>query len=738
MKNSGKKYSKFGVVGASADPHRGGHQVRRLPLGAAVLACFLGVVNTAGAEEDKTLSAVTVTGQQEPDGYRASKTRVGKVVQDPHDVPQAITTITRALMEEQEANSLREALRNVSGLSFNAAEGGRSGDNMMLRGFYTFGDMYLDGIRDTAQYNREVFNTEQVDVLRGAAAMLFGRGQAGGVINLVSKTPMLYGINTASIGIGSNEYFEAKADLNQRIGDNTAFRINFMTRDEGNSRSNPVTGTTPEIHRQGFAPSIAFGLGTAHEVTLSHMYLATQDRADYGVPFVTATKRPNESYAKSGAYWGVDGTFDDSVTNITTLNYLFTISPDTQWRTVVRSSNYKRAYWASAPGSATNFATGGSAKVRQTDTDNLVIQSDFNTRFNLLGMKHELVTGAEYLKEEAQRWNLANVGNSGIYFKDVVGFTNSTTGQIIDTRPTNTYNGETFSAYVQDAVEFIPDWKLTAGIRRDEMRSDYVAVARTGTSTMTTTTYSGNFGENSYRVGLSWQPRADSHYYLGWSDSFSPTADLYQLSGSQYPAERSTVTELGAKWLLMDGNLAFRVALYHAIKDWERNTDLESTSSILTRKRQSDGLELELAGRITDNWEVFGGLSLIDAEILQVAPGNGNPNFVGQEPRNTPKRTVNLWTTYRLPMGFKVGGGAEYKSKRYGGAPTGTAAFNPNTVPSYIRWDAMVTYEQPKYAVKFNVQNIFDKLYYDALYDNGQFTVPGQSRRFILSGEYKF
>lgn len=94
---------------------------------------------------------------EKPDGVRATTTRVGKVLQDPHDVPQAVTTITNNLMEEQQVGSLREALRNVSGLSFNAAEGGRSGDNMNLRGFYTFGDMYLDGIRDTAQYNRETF-----------------------------------------------------------------------------------------------------------------------------------------------------------------------------------------------------------------------------------------------------------------------------------------------------------------------------------------------------------------------------------------------------------------------------------------------------------------------------------------------------------------------------------------------------------------------------------------------------
>ena len=217
------------------------------------------------------------------------------------------------------------------------------------------------------------------------------------------------------------------------------------------------------------------------------------------------------------------------------------------------------------------------------------------------------------------------------------------------------------------------------------MRSEYQSPSGTGSIN-----YRGDFGENSYRTGLSWQPSAAQHYYVGWSDSFSPTADLYQLSGSQYPAERSKVSEIGAKWLLLDGNLAFRTALYHAVKNWERNTDLESTASILTKKRESNGIELELAGRMTENWEVFSGLSLIDAEINEVAPSTGNANFVGRMPRNTPKQTFNLWTTYQLPMGFKVGGGMEYKSKRYGGAPTGTAAFNPNWVPSYTRWDAML------------------------------------------------
>ncbi len=691
-----------------------------LPVAAAVATALFGVAGSAWAEEDKTLKAVTVTATQEQqDGHRATKTRVGKVVQDPHDVPQAITTVTRALIEEQEANSLREALRNVSGLTFNAAEGGRAGDNMNLRGFYTFGDMYLDGIRDTAQYNRELFNLEQVDVLRGAAAMLFGRGQAGGVINQVSKTPMLYGINKVGVGVGTDGFQEIKADLNQRLGDTTALRLNVMNRDEGSARSNPYTGTEPEVHRMGFAPSIAFGLGTNHEVTLSHLWVKTQDRPDYGIPF-TAGKRPNEVMAKAGNYYGVDGNFDDSETNVSTLSYLFKISPDTQWRTVLRAANYKRAYWAVAgQGTLTQYSTTGQAKTRQFETDNYVLQSDLNTAFNLFGMRNELITGVEYLNEDSIRWALRNVGTPA-QPKYLAGqFT---------TAPAATYKGETYSAYVQDTLEFIPDWKLTLGVRRDILRSEY----------FTTTAFSGNFSENSYRAGLSWQPTAAQHYYAGWSDSFSPTADLYQLSGSQYPAERSKVVELGSKWLLADGNLSLRTSLYRAIKDWERNTDLESTATILTRKRQSDGVELEVAGRITDNWEVFSGLSYIHAEIREVAPGNGNPNFIGQAPRNTPRKTFNLWTTYQLPYGFKVGGGMEYKSRRYGGSPTGTAAFNPNWVDSYVRWDAMVSYDQPKYAVKFNVQNIFDKVYYDALYDNGGFTVPGQARRFILSTEYKF
>jgi catecholate siderophore receptor len=215
-----------------------------------------------------------------------------------------------------------------------------------------------------------------------------------------------------------------------------------MNRDEGSSRTNPYTGTEPEVHRMGFAPSISFGLGTNHEVTLSHLWVKTQDRADYGIPF--SGRRPNEAMAKAGNYYGVDGNFDDSETNVSTLNYLFKISPDTQWRTVLRAANYKRSYWAVAgQGTLTANSTAGQAKTRQFETDNYVVQSDLNTAFTLFGLKNELITGVEYLNEDSIRWALRNLGTAtNPLYKP---------GQYTTAAPA-TYKGETYSAYVQDSV----------------------------------------------------------------------------------------------------------------------------------------------------------------------------------------------------------------------------------------------------------------------------------------------
>lgn len=725
--------------------------VSAAPAAASLAFMMLAPAVLAQTATETTLPTVKVEDSADPmavnNGYQATETRVGKTKQDPHDIPQAITTVTNQLLEEQQVGSLREALRNVSGLTFNAAEGGRSGDNMMLRGFYTFGDLYLDGIRDTAQYNRETFNLEQIDVLRGSASMLFGRGQAGGVINLVSKTPKRADAYKLTGSLGTEDYTEVTADLNKRIGQDTALRVNLMKRDEGSWRENPVTGTEPEVNRGGAAVSLALGMQTDDEFILSHQYTRNRDIPDYGFSFDANTRAPNTTFPVE-YFWGIDRNFDDSDTHISTATWTHRFSPKTELRTTLRYGDYERSYWARTPSAtvapSNTGLNAGSTNVgptRSMDYETLTLQSDFNTAFRAFGMKHELVTGLEYLREDSHRNSLQNLGGTTAATPPIL----LPYVESLSATPTN-FKSDSYALYVQDTVEFLPFWKATLGVRRDELDAQYSSV----------TSPALQYGEWSTRAALSYQPNDTAHYYVGYSDSFSPTADLYQLTVAPQPPETSQVYEIGAKWMLFDGDLTFRTALYRAVKHWERNTDLESTAAILTKKRRTDGIEFEAAGRITPDWEVFSGLALMDTEILEAAENInattgavtvGNAGYLGQRARNTPKYTFNLWSTYKLGGGWKIGGGVEAKGDRLGFNPSGagavptlpgSTAFHPNTAPAYARWDAMAAYEQKTWGVRLNVKNLFDKVYYDALYDNGGFAVPGTGRQFILTGELKF
>jgi len=574
------------------------HPARIVALVAVTFSIAASVPNANAADEAIELEELSVKSKKvvQKDGYQATKTRVGKTLQDPHDIPQAITTVTNQLMHDQQVGSLREALRNVSCLTFNAAEGGRAGDNFMLRGFYSFGDIYLDGVRDTAQYNRETFNLEQVDVLRGSAAMLFGRGQAGGVINQVSKMAELEDRNFVSASLGNYDYHQFSADFNKKLTDTAAIRVNVMDRHEETYRTNPSDGDSPETDRKGVALSFGAGIGTDNEFFINHIYTQTRDVPDFGVRF-DADKRPLSESVNGHSdktFWGNSDNFDDSDTRMTTAIFTHKFNDDTQLRTQIRDADYKRGYWAKTPGNVlpTNNNEIGGNVTRKMHYETLNLQSDFSTKFNLPGMQHEFLSGVEYLKEENYRNGLRALNpatglpytQTGAALTAAIAANGVTYNRhIASTAIPATFEADNYAAYVQDTVEVVKNWKVLFGIRRDELRSTYSSATSPKLS----------YGENSYRAGLSWQSTDAAHYYAAWSDSFSPTADLYQLTVAPQPPERSKTLELGTKWLFMDGDLAFRTALYTSTKDWERNTDLESTAAILTKKRRTNGLELE-------------------------------------------------------------------------------------------------------------------------------------------------
>lgn len=694
-----------------------------LPLGAMMCGIVVAAPVAMAQANDQELKTVIVKDSKEADalnlnehdGYQATTTRIGKQLQDPHDIPQAVTIITRDLIDDQGNKTLKDSLRNVAGLTFNAAEGGRAGDNMNIRGFYSFGDLYMDGMRDTAQYYREMFNMESVEVLRGAGSMLFGRGQAGGVISTTSKTPKLKDANKIGLAIGSNAMGEARADLNKKLGETTAIRVNLMHREEGSFRSNVETGTEPGVKRTGIAPSIAFGIGTHNQFTLSHYYVKSDDKPDFGINF--KDRKPiSDNYRK---FSGDNRVFDKSETNITTLAHTYRFSNATEVNTKLRRTHVEREYAAVKPNAAgktsENFVT------RAIDVEDIAFQVDISHKTKLAGMQHELLAGVEYFKEDGWRDGLRDLGNKTFKKGEYSG--NSAR-----------YTGDTYSVFLQDQIEFVPNWKLLLGVRHDDMDARYSNAPNMSYSTQ------------SYRTGLSWQPNEEAHYYLTWSDSVNPTADLNQIGGGAEKEERSSVIELGAKWLLLDGDLALRASAFKAEKKNERNLDLDAAppapprSPLLTKKRTTDGVELEVAGRITPQWEVFAGAAFYDAEVTTAARG-ASKLVEGKRPRNTPTHTVNLWSTYKFAPKWKFGLGMDYKSDVLAYNPNmnaNTAEFKPNKVPSYYRWDAMLSYTEKNYSVQLNVNNLFDVEWYDGAYDNGGWALAGAERTFVLSTEVKF
>lgn len=724
------------------------------PLGAMLTGMALLPASALAAESgEKTLSSVTVQDERinEGKGYQGGTTRVGKLEQLPKDIPQALTIISEQLIEDKNAHTLKEALSNVAGLTFNAGEGGRIGDNMNLRGFYSFGDLYLDGIRDVAQYNRETFNLEQVDVLRGSGSMLFGRGQAGGVINQVSKEASLRDKSSVTGTVGTNDYKRVTTDINKALGDTTAVRVNLMKTDGGSTRDQVTS------ERDGAAINLRWGIGTDDEFSLSHYYLKTHNVPDYGVPFFQ--NRPLD--VPGNRFYGTNRDYEDNTTQMTTGTYKRRFSEDTELKTVLRYANYTRDLWASQPQLRASWASPNtcagtpatvtdssvicrSIKARGGEEDTLTSQTDLTTHFVTGSLRHEALMGVELLREDASRWSYSTTGI--VVPATTVGAPDATApglGALYghrDKSNINSYKGNSVGLYAQDSIEFLPGWKLLGGFRQDNLRADYVSP--TGTNHL-------NFSEMSYRSGLMYQPTDLQSYYLAWNDSFNPTADLYQLdNGRAFDAERSQTIELGAKWELFDGDLSLRTAVYRAEKKWERNTDVETNGGILSKLRRTDGIEVEAAGRLSQRWEVFGGVALMDPKIIE--PGFNinattgvitphNPNLKGMVPRNAPKYSGNLWTTYRLFDGWRVGVGAEFKGKRLAyGIGTGSTPIVPNVAPAYIRWDALVAYDQPKYQVKLNIMNLLDKRYYDAIYDNGGHAVPGTGRMAQLTVEYKF
>jgi catecholate siderophore receptor len=700
----------------------------------------------AGTNAPTRLREVVVSGQQ--DSYKPEAVASPRLTEPLRDIPQTITVIPQAVMQEQNATTLRDVLRNTPGISIQAGEGGvPAGDNLSIRGFTARTDIFVDGVRDIGGYSRDPFNLEQVEVFKGPTSSLGGRGSTGGSINLVTKTPRVSPFYAGAFGVGTDAYKRATVDVNQPLSElgmkDVAIRLNGMWHDADTPGRDEVTN-----ERWGVAPSIAFGLGTPTKVTLSYLHLDQDNMPDYGIPWVPAgnidpvlsnyiDQAPPVDYSN---FYGLTARDYEKIrTDIATAEVKHDFSDALSLRNLTRYGRTDRDSIITAPRFVDEDpGTPGNQfgrTIRRTDwkdrdqVDDLWANlTDVRFDFETGPVEHALASGIEFAREKEIR-----------HLKSATGPASPNT-DVFDPNPDDPYTdairhdgrrnearADSFAIYAFDTLKLTEKWQVTGGLRWDYFDVDYETRAANGA----VTELSRSDRMLSWRGGLIFKPQPNGSIYFGYGTSFNPSAEGLTLTDAVegLEPEESRSYELGTKWDFFKERASVTMALFRTEKTNARTpgVDPNDPPQILDGVQTVQGIELGLAGSITEDWKVFGGYAFMDSEIEE----SNNANELGNALANTPEHTFSLWTTYRLPFGIEVGGGAQYVGDR----------FNNNTglraAPDYWVFDAMAAYRlNEHFTLRLNVYNLADEQYIDRV--GGGHFIPGAGRSAVVTANMYF
>ena len=743
-----------------------------LPLGAMLLAGSIsGMAQQAAPAAAKALPTVTVTDKAEApegkDALRATTTTIGKGNQQLRDIPQGVTVVTEKLMDDRNLNTLREVLHNTAGVTFQAAEGGE--EDIRLRGFSLAGsgDIFIDGMRDAAFYDRDTFDFDRVELLRGSASMLFGHGSTGGLVNQVSKQARALDAYELTTTVGNRNFLRVEGDFNIKTAEDAGLRINAMY----NKGDNDGTGAI--IDKNGVALNYRWGIGDRNEFSVSLFHLDNNNGINYGLPWIrpTAASAITTSQVipglKASAYYGLNTDQNNGNATYGTFSHIHRFDDGSELKTAIRKGNYDRdlrsgtiRFAGTAPSAAsplTNPAAVGinnlspntvlnrGAQNKIQSLDSTFIQSDYSAKFEGLGFKHELLTGVDMAWEEKKGYTL-----SGAAIKPQTRIGTPDNGAAFnDTRVLSQNSGFTArntGLYVQDLVQVAPFWKVLAGLRYDRFSGDFDQINTAG---VVTTRANASHGLWSKRVGVLYQPNDLSTYYFSAGTSFNTAADTYSyaqggttingITAAQRNAntdpEGSQNFELGAKLDSADKRFTTRVAVFRTIKTNERNTDIDlgGDAFLLNGKRHAQGVEIDISGRLTPQWEVYGSYAWIpNAKVDKTGTANlGNPLLgAGASAFLSPKHSGTVWSTYQLTPEFRLGSGINFRAKQ---TPNNNAFY----VPSFVTLDLMAEYTiNQRFTVKGNVTNATNKYYADVLYQ-GHY-LPGAERTYQVTLVTKF
>jgi catecholate siderophore receptor len=492
----------FTIKAVRRDPARGS-------LALAMASCVLMSAPALAAEKPEVIDI---------DGKRVERNPASmKFTRPLLDTAQTINVIPRELIEQRGATNLRDVLRNVSGISMQAGEGGApAGDQMSIRGFSARTDIFVDNVRDFGGYTRDPFNLEQVEVVKGPSSEYNGRGSTGGSINLVSKAPRLQEAYSTSVAMGTSNYGRVTLDLNKALPGttNTAARLNVLYHDQDTPGRDEATNK-----RVGVAPSLAFGIDTDTQVTLSLFHLQQNNTPDYGIPWVPATSVALADYRDQAPpvdfdnWYGLKARdFEDVTTTLGTVQLDQVINANMHLRNLTRWGMTDRDSMITAP----RFLNDTSTLIRRSDEkyrddENGILSNQTNFTWNInegQNWENRILIGAEVNQESEKRFTQAMKG------------VDSPSTDLFEPNPNDPYlenyqrtgtfseaDSTTAAFYLSDSIRIDEHWMINGGLRYDKFDLEYTPAG-------------GTLAERtdemlSYRAGVVYKPVEEASIYLG-------------------------------------------------------------------------------------------------------------------------------------------------------------------------------------------------------------------------------
>lgn len=637
-------------------------------------------------------------------------------------VPQAIDSIKTSNVANYGTNDIADALSGMPNVSSSADT---RFDSLRIRGFDASNDFYLDGIRDDSQYKRDLHNIERVEVLKGPAAVLYGRGSQGGIVNRVSKMPEFGRRSTIEAQAGSEDLRSLYADLSTDPSENISLRLNMGNMDE-NSFRDGVSG-----NRQLFAPSMSWQLTPDLNWLVQYEYSRYNRTPDRGIPGVNG--RPAD--VGRDTTYGNDHDFIDDKSQSLRSKLTYEINDNWQLRQTLGvfklDSDFDNTY-------LTGYTPATNKVTRQHWQQDLTTRNVYNNielegGFDTFGLEHRLLTGVEIgsQRRDPMLYNAATGRTPGAQPVPSLDLYNPNrdlrhTGSMQVSSSSHT-EVESRAVYVQDQLRLNDQWQVLAGLRYDTFDIE-------STNKLRNISEDRDSHSTSPRVGLVWTPLQNHSFYASWSKTFSPVGGgLIGITPgaagntNDLSPELTKQKEIGVKSDWFDDRLSTTLAIYDLELYNRRTSDPnDPTLTVMSGLQRSRGIELTATGNIVGNWYMRGGVGMQDAKIEK-----DNNGLEGKRINNVAKHNGSLFLTWKPEMGWYGETGLTLVGQRY--------ADNANTtvLPGYGRWDALVGYRFKDWDLRTALNNITDREYYASATSQYQIQ-PGAPRSVVMTGTYSF